>query len=250
VILREPYSDPERALQLYPENFRVSCSLAGCLNAGGLADLQTVFDPKKGAYRESSAENTDRPLTSLEPLIWRHGGASLDTDFQRPVPRGQGHPAWWLSRCALRMQSCQLGFARWWRPHQQRADGEAARRGSKTPAATEITTANDLYNHLWDRCGPCAHEIRVTVGADGKKHPQGEKNNLTQEQLRHECGIMKGMTWSFALRHMRGITVLDFDQKDGLDSCALWQLCVERDYLRCETIGTHGGMEVETGRDR
>jgi hypothetical protein len=90
----------------------------------------------------------------------------------------------------------------------------------------------------------------VTVGADGKKHPQGEKNNLTQEQLRHECGIMKGMTWSFALRHMRGITVLDFDQKDGLDSCALWQLCVERDYLRCETIGTHGGMEVETGRDR
>jgi hypothetical protein len=27
--------------------------------SGGLADLKTVFDPKMGAYRESSAENTD-----------------------------------------------------------------------------------------------------------------------------------------------------------------------------------------------
>jgi hypothetical protein len=118
----------------------------------------------------------------------------------------------------------------------------------KTPAATEITTANDLYHHLWDRCGPCGHQIKVTVGPDGKKIPTGEKNNLTQEELRHHEGVHKGMTWSFALRHMPGIAVLDFDQKDGLDSCALWQLCVERDYLRCETNHGHhvwvSGCEV------
>ena len=55
---------------LIPRNFGVGSYHVRWLAASvGLADLQTVFDPNKGAYRESSAENTDRPLTSPEPLI-------------------------------------------------------------------------------------------------------------------------------------------------------------------------------------
>ena len=71
--------------------------------------------------------------------------------------------------------------------------------------------------------GPCARRINVTRDEEtGRKLCCGEKNQLTQEQIKKDRGLgAEGNTWTIALKHCPGLVVVDFDQKD-LDNCKLW----------------------------
>ena len=81
--------------------------------------------------------------------------------------------------------------------------------------------------------GPVARRIDVEIDPEtGRKLCCGEKNNLTQEQIKANRG--SGNTWSLALKHCPGLVCVDFDQKD-LENSKLFALLVERDCLRVET---------------
>jgi hypothetical protein len=104
---------------------------------------------------------------------------------------------------------------------------------------TAFPHPNALYRHLLSLHGECAIEIKVHYDEQGKKRPFGCRPHLTQAQIENELGIMGGGTLSFYMQHLPGVVVIDFDQKTGLEDCALWKLCIERNLLRTETRGGH-----------
>jgi hypothetical protein len=105
---------------------------------------------------------------------------------------------------------------------------------------------------------PCVRGIQVNRDAQGKKVPIGENNSLTPEQIANDRGNPTGNTLSIYIKHLPGIAVIDFDTKE-LENCALWELCCQRRYLRCETRGGYhvyircnvppGTREVKVGGD-
>ena len=104
-------------------------------------------------------------------------------------------------------------------------------------AMDAIHVAQDLENEFKI---PCVRGIQVNRNAQGKKVPIGEDNSLTPEQIANDRGNPNGNTLSIYIKHLPGIAVIDFDTKE-LDGCALWELCCQRMYLRCET---RGGYQV------
>eukprot|EP01049_Picozoa_sp_SAG25_P003005 SAG25_NODE_164_length_13142_cov_11.645787_11_plen_258_part_00 len=98
-----------------------------------------------------------------------------------------------------------------------------------------ITTAKELYDFLEDTYGPSVRHIHVKRLPNGKKQPMGENSSYTREQIVANRGNPSSNCLSIYLKYTTGLAVLDFDQKEGLDQSGLWNLCVERDFLRCET---------------
>ena len=89
--------------------------------------------------------------------------------------------------------------------------------------------------------GPCYRRIRVTVDKHGKKTPQGERNNLTQEQIAADPGT--GPWLSIALKHCQDLYVVDFDTHE-LTGCSLHEYCTALDTARTETNkGQHHYLE-------
>jgi hypothetical protein len=81
--------------------------------------------------------------------------------------------------------------------------------------------------------GPCYRKIDVQVDPEtDKKMSCGERNNLSQDQIRASPG--EGNTFSLYLNHCPGLMCIDFDTKQ-LDDCPLWSELVSRDCLRVET---------------
>jgi hypothetical protein len=81
--------------------------------------------------------------------------------------------------------------------------------------------------------GPCYRKIDVQVDPEtGKKMSCGERNNLSQDQIRASPG--EGNTFSLYLNHCPGLMCIDFDTKQ-LGTCQLWSELVSLDCLRVET---------------
>jgi hypothetical protein len=81
--------------------------------------------------------------------------------------------------------------------------------------------------------GPCTRKISVEVDPEtGGKSQSGERNNLSQDQIRASPG--EGNTFSLYLNHCPGLMCIDFDTKE-LETCQLWSDLVTRDCLRVET---------------
>ena len=95
-----------------------------------------------------------------------------------------------------------------------------------------MDTVIDLVAHLATVHGACWRRIAVTVDADGKKTPRGERNNLTQQQIAADPG--SGGWASVALKHCENLVVVDFDTH-ALDGCKLHEFCVQLDTARTET---------------
>jgi hypothetical protein len=65
---------------------------------------------------------------------------------------------------------------------------------------------------------PCYRRIQVTLNAQGKKEPRGEKNDMSPSQIGADRGC--GNTFSLSVKHVARLYVVDFDTKD-LDGCKL-----------------------------
>jgi hypothetical protein len=100
-----------------------------------------------------------------------------------------------------------------------------------------ITTAKQLYDFLEDTYGPSVRHIHVKRLPNGRKLPMDENSSYTREQIEANRGNPSSNCLSIYLKYTTGLVVLDFDQKEGLHQSGLWNLCVQRDYLRCETNG-------------
>ena len=79
----------------------------------------------------------------------------------------------------------------------------------------------------------CFRSIDVQL-IDGKKIPDGEKNNLSQRQIRENRGNLRGNTWSLSVKHVPHLYVIDFDTKE-LDGCKLKELLDKDKVANVET---------------
>ena len=83
---------------------------------------------------------------------------------------------------------------------------------------------------------PCYRKIQVNV-IDGVKTPQGEKNNLTPDQIKDNRGY--GNTYSISVKHIPDLYCIDFDEKD-IGDCELYDLLNEDCVATTETNkGSH-----------
>lgn len=121
--------------------------------------------------------------------------------------------------------------------------------GGVSPASAQqpgiCRTALDLARSLESVCGPIYRFIGVTVGADDKKTPHGEFNNMPKQQIASNRG--SGDWVSIALKHATRaadgaeLFVLDFDvHADQLQGCALFSFCETQGTARTLTRkGSH-----------
>eukprot|EP01047_Picozoa_sp_COSAG01_P057056 COSAG01_NODE_6550_length_3613_cov_1.642857_5_plen_89_part_00 len=83
------------------------------------------------------------------------------------------------------------------------------------------TTISEFCDLLVNVHGPCYRKILVEVDPEtGGKYQSGERNNLSQDQIRASPG--EGNTFSLYLNHCPGLMCIDFDTKQ-LESTSAMQ---------------------------
>tara|TARA_R110000803_G_scaffold88854_3_gene155880 strand:- start:4803 stop:7589 length:2787 start_codon:yes stop_codon:yes gene_type:complete len=108
---------------------------------------------------------------------------------------------------------------------------------------------------LEERAGqPIYRRIVVSVDGKGKKHPRGEKNTMTPEQIKahrgypkqHEIPSKAFTHYSIALKHLPGVFCVDIDEKsDKVNNHPLFQRLIGDDCYRVETNkGYHNFISI------
>eukprot|EP01047_Picozoa_sp_COSAG01_P088066 COSAG01_NODE_20545_length_948_cov_1.479388_2_plen_247_part_01 len=96
-----------------------------------------------------------------------------------------------------------------------------------------MTSVSEFCAELAKVHGPCHRKIHVEVDPeDDKKMQHGERNNMSQDQIRDSPG--EGNTYSIFMNHCPNLMCIDLDTKQ-LENCELWSELVTRDCLRVET---------------
>jgi len=104
--------------------------------------------------------------------------------------------------------------------------------GSKMEVETPVT---EVFEELERFAGhPVFRHINVTLNAEGKKLPYGEKNNMSIDQIRTNRGNTEGNTFSLFTKHIENFYVIDFDTKK-LYGCELKKFLDKQKNLFIET---------------
>ena len=89
---------------------------------------------------------------------------------------------------------------------------------------------DDLLSDLQKKCNNdnIYRGIEVTLNEKGMKIPKGEKNNLSIEKLNEtNQNLDYGNCYSLYVKHVPNLYIVDFDTKENLDKCELYNMLKE-----------------------